>query len=285
MARQLGRNAPSQSTVARVLVKEGKVRRRRRPPRVWSVDGRPHVEVAAANDLWTIDLKGWWRARNGQKCEPLTVRDAYSRRVLCVVLGAATGPKVRRVLERLFRKHGTPMAMQSDNGPPFASTLSRGGLTQLSVWLVSLGIRLVRSRLASPQDNGGHERMHKDLSELQFTPARSLKAQQRQCDRWMLDFNYIRPHDTLGGPAEVYRDSPRRSPSPGIPSYPPEWITRRVNKLGNVKVNGDVVFLSTPLVGQLVGLKQENGLLWRARFFDIDLGTVEMLPPHQRLCD
>ena len=79
--------------------------------------------------------------------------------------------------------------MQCDNGSPFACSRARGGMTHLSAWLVSLGIRLVRSRPASPQDNGGHERMHRDLSELELRPARSRKAQQRDCDRWMVDFN------------------------------------------------------------------------------------------------
>jgi putative transposase len=281
LARQLGSNAPSRSTVARVLVRLGKVRRRRRPVRIWSVEGRPRVEVKAPNDLWTIDFKGWWRARNGDKCEPLTVRDACSRKVLAVALVVATrGTQVRRVLERLFRLHGLPLAMQSDNGPPFICTRARGGLTQLSVWLVSLGIRLVRSRPASPQDNGGHERMHRDLSELQLTPARSRPAQQRQCDRWIIDFNHVRPHDALGGktPAEIYRKSPRRSLSPKLPTYPPDWLTRRVTRVGNVRVHGDTVFLGTALAGQIVGLKQESELHWRARFFDVDLGTIEVLP-------
>lgn len=281
LARTLGSNAPSRSTVSRVLIRLGKVRRRRRPVRIWSVEGRPRVEVKAPNDLWTIDFKGWWRARNGDKCEPLTVRDACSRKVLAVTLVVATrATQVRRVLERLFRLHGLPLAMQSDNGSPFICTRARGGLTQLSVWLVSLGIRLVRSRPASPQDNGGHERMHRDLSELQLTPARSRRAQQRQCDRWMVDFNHVRPHDALGGktPAEVYRNSPRRSALPKVPTYPPDWLTRRVNPVGNVRLKGDLVFLSTALAGQIVGLKQETELHWRARFFDIDLGTIEVLP-------
>lgn len=281
LARDLGTNAPSRTTVARVLAKLGKVKRRRRPARVWMSEGRPTVEVRGPNDLWTIDFKGWWRARNGDRCEPLTVRDAFSRKVLAVTLvAAARTAQVRRVLERLFRLNGLPLAMLSDNGSPFICTRARGGLTQLSAWLVSLGIRIVRSRPACPQDNGGHERMHRDMSELELTPARSRRAQQLKCDRWMVDFNHVRPHDALGDqtPAEVYRSSPRRSLEPRIPNYPPEWTTRRVTRVGCVRISGDMVFLGAALAGQLVGLKQESGLLWRARFFDIDLGTVEVLP-------
>src|SRR5689334_9328736 len=45
LKRRLGDGAPSRSTVARVLFRLGKVKRRRPPVRIWSVDGRPRVEV------------------------------------------------------------------------------------------------------------------------------------------------------------------------------------------------------------------------------------------------
>jgi len=255
------------------------VKRRRPPVRLWTVDGKPYVEVKAANDLWTIDFKGWWRARNGQRCEPLTVRDAFSRYVLAAkLMSKISGRRVKKILQRLFEEHGVPAAMQCDNGPPWICTQSRGGLTQLSVWLLSLGIRLIRSRPACPQDNGGHERMHRDLSELELTPAKSRRAQQPECDRWMVDFNHIRPHDSLGGktPAEVYRPTERRLLTVRMPSYPPDWRTRRVAKTGVLCFQGDQVRLGRALARQLVGLRYEQGLRWRVFFFDVDLGTVEI---------
>ncbi len=281
LERTLGEAAPSKSTVARVLQRLGKTRRRRPRVRIWTVDGRPRVEAKAPNDLWTIDIKGWWRARNTEKCEPLTVRDACSRKVLAVALLARPRTSyVKRVLLDLFERHGLPVAIQCDNGPPFVCVRARGGLSHLSAWLISLGMKLVRSRPGCPQDNGGHERMHRDLSELELRPASTRRAQQRECDRWMVDFNEVRPHDALGGktPAEVYRDSPRRSLAPLVPSYPPEWKTRRVSRVGNISVNDDVVFVSTALAGQIIGLQQERALRWRARFFDVDLGSLELIP-------
>jgi transposase InsO family protein len=212
LQRSFAAAAASPSTVVRTLRRLGKVKRRRSPVRLWTVDGRPHVEVAGPDDLWTMDFKGWWRARNGQRCEPFTVRDAYSRFVLAArLLPNSRGESVRRVLEELFTEYGTPSAIQCDNGAPFVCTRARGGLTQLSAWLVSLGIRLIRSRLAKPQDNGGHERMHRDMTELELAPARSRRAQQRDCDRGLIDFNNVRPHEALGGntPAELYRPTHR----------------------------------------------------------------------------
>jgi transposase InsO family protein len=211
--------------------------------RVWTVDGRPRVEVHGPNDLWTIDLKGWWFAQNRERCEPLTVRDAFSRKVLAVrLLESHRAEDVRRVMLDLFELHGLPLAIQSDNGPPFVCTRARGGLSRLAAWLLTLGIRLVRSRPGCPQDNGGHERMHRDLSELQQRPARSRRAQQRACDRWMVEFNDVRPHDALAGrtPAEIYRPSERPLLGPIVSTYPPGWEARRVSQCGLVSIKGDL---------------------------------------------
>jgi transposase InsO family protein len=281
LERTLGEVAPSRSTVARILERLGKTRRRRPRVRIWTVDGRPRVEVTAPNDLWTIDIKGWWRAKNGDKCEPLTVRDAFSRKVLAVSLLARTGTtQVKRVLWDVFKRHGLPATIQCDNGSPFVNVRARGGITKLSAWLISLGIRLVRSRPGCPQDNGGHERMHRDLAELELRPARTRGAQQRECDRWMIDFNEVRPHEALGGktPSEVYRDSERRSLEPLVPSYPPEWMTRRVSRNGNISVDDDSVFISSALIGYVIGLQQQDALRWQAHFFGVDLGAVEIVP-------
>jgi putative transposase len=278
LARRLGEDAPRRSTVARLLKAAGKIRRRRPPIRLWHVDGRPCVEAKAPNDLWTIDFKGWWRAKNGERCEPLTVRDAMSRMVLAVVVVSKTRAEVvKAVLEKLFQQRGVPLAMLMDNGSPWISTRARGGLTKLSAWLVSLGIRLYRSRPASPQDNGGHERMHRDLDELRLRPGASRRAQQPLCDKWMIDFNHVRPHEALGDktPAEVYGHPVPRRPTEQLPIYP-GCITRRVLSSGEITFGGDRVSIGRPFAGHLVGLRYEKGLRWRAFFFESDLGTIEI---------
>src|SRR5260370_12517218 len=123
--------------------------------------------------------------------------------------------------------------------------------------------------------------MHRDLSELEHNPARTRQAQQRACDRWMIEFNEVRPHDALSGktPTEVYRNSERRSLAPVVPSYPPEWEVRRVFRNGKVSINSDEVFISTALAGQLNGGKPEGLLRWRARFFHPELRLIPALPP------
>src|SRR5262249_52730293 len=78
------------------------------------------VRATACNEIWTVDFKGWWRTRDQQRCEPLTVRDAFSRYVLAItVLKSTSMPDVRRTFEALFKKQGVPEAIQCDNGVPF----------------------------------------------------------------------------------------------------------------------------------------------------------------------
>ena len=55
-----------------------------------------------------------------------------------------------------------PTMSLTDAAVPFATT-GVHGLSQLNVWWLRLGIQHQRTRPASPQENGAHERMHKTL--------------------------------------------------------------------------------------------------------------------------
>ena len=194
-----GEALPSIATINRVLYVSGLVKKRRAyRSSSAGLPVRPVVDVTGPNDLWTVDFKGWWRARNGEQCNPLTVRDAFSRFVLDLRLLRHTNTRnVREVFEKLFEQYGVPKVIQSDNGPPFASR-ALGGLTELSAWWTALGVEVVRSRPGKPTDNGGHERMHADIRvDIQDDAAYSFKLQQIACDAWRDEFNFVRPHEAL----------------------------------------------------------------------------------------
>jgi putative transposase len=282
LVKRYGDAMPSMTTVARILKRAGLVRERRRRKPLTVVDRAPSVTADAPNDVWTMDFKGWWRTRDGSRCEPLTVRDAFSRFVLTIaVLGATTGDLVRAELERLFKKYGLPRAFQFDNGSPFISTRARGGFTALSVWLISLGIRIVRSRPGCPQDNGGHERMHRDVAqEVQRWPSDDLPAQHRDLNRWKQEFNHVRPHEALGGktPSDLYRPSDRKLREPRPFAYPRTFLVRRVDRGGHVCCHAEKLYIGLAFRGQHVGFEPIEGLRWRLWFRDVDLGLIEMLP-------
>src|SRR5579859_1586598 len=141
-ARQNG-TSPSISSCQRVLGKAGLIQPR--PRRVHRPTNRlTAVTVATApNQVWTVDFKGWWRLGNGQRCEPLTIRDAFSRFVLAVRLPPqADTSSVRAEFIRVFQTYGLPKVIRSDNGSPFAAQHSPLGLRRLLAWWVSLGIEL-----------------------------------------------------------------------------------------------------------------------------------------------
>jgi len=289
LVREGGDRIPSAKTVARILDRAGEPRVRKVRRRFRLVT-REHQEVAAKapNDAWTVDFKGWWRTRDRKRFEPLTVRDAFSRYVLCLeMLGSTRGEEVKVAFEKLFERNGLPGVIRVDNGAPFACTKALGGFSRLSAWWTSLGIRVSFSRPAHPQDNGAHERMHLDVAaELEASPADNLDVQQRAADRWRQTFNHIRPHEALAmrSPAELYVRSPR--PFRGVlsPQYPRSHAVRRVTKSGCVHYLGKTIFVSESLAGHDIAVRRAKGGKLAIRFYDLALGFVDFAsaPPHNR---
>ena len=234
----------------------------------------------APNDAWTVDFKGWWRTRDGKRFEPLTVRDAFSRYVLCLqMLGSTRGDVVKPAFEKLFESCGLPRVIRVDNGSPFACTSAPAGLSQLSAWWTSLGIRVSFSRPAHPQDNGAHERMHADVAaQLEADPADSRDVQQRAADRWRAEFNEVRPHEAIGmrTPAQLYVRSSRRFKGIQPPRYPASYAVRRVNRNGCVRYIGKAVFISESLIGHDLALRRTSRGRIAVRFYDLNLGFFDV---------
>lgn len=273
---------PSMSTIGRVIRYMGLTKKRRRVRRFKAGPGRkPDVVVEAPNDLWTVDFKGWWRTKDGKRCEPLTIRDEYSRFVLAVdIVEAPSIACVKPVFERLFKQHGLPRAIQSDNGSPFASRQSHAGLTQLSAWWVALGIRFVRSRVAKPQDNGGHERFHRDVkAKLQRHPSWTQEQQQEGANHFRQHFNWERPHEALNQqlPASVYVDSSRPFTSSNpVLRYPTDWEVRKVTKDGAIRYRRFQRSVGKALKGLYVGVEQFDEKRFRVWFGEVCLGVGEL---------
>ena len=130
---------PAESTIGEVLKRAGLTHRRK--PRVRTPPyGQPFASIDAANQTWCADFKGWFRTADGKRCDPLTITDAHSRYLLrCQITPRADTTHVAAIFDAAFREYGLPLAIRSDNGPPFASR-GVGGLSRLSVWwITSLG--------------------------------------------------------------------------------------------------------------------------------------------------
>ena len=143
----------ARSTIFDILERNDRVRRRRARTH-WKHPGAAPLQTTAPNQVWTIDFKGQFRTRDGVYCYPLTIVDHFSRYVLCCQsFPDVKAHGVHRELRRLFRRHGLPDAIRSDNGAPFASN-GIHGLNRLNAWWLQLGIVHQRITPASPQENG-----------------------------------------------------------------------------------------------------------------------------------
>jgi putative transposase len=269
---------PAASTIGNWLRREGltcpRGRRRRCVPST-----QPFAAATTANDIWAVDFKGWFRTGDGDRCDPLTITDAFSRYLLrCRGVLRPDHEQVRPVFEAAFGEFGLPGAIRSDNGPPFAST-GAGGLSALALWWIKLGIAAERIEPGKPQQNGRHERMHRTLkAETAKPPAATLKDQQKRFDRFRREFNEERPHEALGQktPASFYAASSRSYPCPlRDPAYDQATAVRRVRSNGEIKWDGERVFVSQVLIGEPVGVEETESGEWRVHYGNIELGFID----------
>jgi putative transposase len=266
---------PAASTIGELFEREGltvkRKLRRRSPP-----SSTPFAHCETANEVWCIDFKGWFLTGDGKRCEPLTITDAYSRYLLrCQALARTDTEHVWPVLDAAFREFGLPHYMRSDNGSPFASR-GAGGLSQLSVKLIKAGVMPERIAPGKPQQNGRHERMHLTLlQDVADPPAATMREQLKRLRAFQRLYNEERPHQALDNatPADRYQISSRRFD--GIlrePEYG-DLEVRRVRHNGEIKLDGNMIYISAALVGEPIALAEnEDG--WTVSYGPLVLGTI-----------
>jgi transposase InsO family protein len=283
---------PAASTIGDILNREGLVEARRHRRRAIA-QGEVVAPARAPNEEWAIDFKGWFRTRDGTRCDPLTITDTASRFLVEVRIVDPTGAGVRGALERVFQDIGLPDAIRSDNGAPFGST-GAGGLSALSVWWLKLGIEPRYIPPASPQDNGRHERMHRTLkAETSKPPAQTAAEQQRRFDAFRRHFNEQRPHEALDQmpPVKLWQSPARALPGRlADPWYDADHEVRQVRPTGEIKWRGEHVFIGEAFAGERVGLAEHDTGGHIVRFYGRDLGLIDrerrflrFAPPRARL--
>ncbi len=269
---------PACSTIGEILRRHGLSVKRRRRPGVYPALNEELTVPTQPNHVWTVDFKGWFLLGNGQRCDPLTVCDRYSHYVLAV--RAQPDQQFQRTLRTfraLMRQAGLPEIIRVDHGSPFAS-VGLGRLSALSVWWIEQGIEVEFTRPASPQDNGSHERMHRDLKAEATQPASAnLAAQQRRFERWQYTYNHERPHESLGQqrPTEVYQPSARRLRENDKPIvYPSECEVKLVSLSGHVAHDGRNYHLGEAFAGKRVGLRRSADGQTELHFANVLLGHL-----------
>jgi transposase InsO family protein len=267
---------PSVVTVHNILKRNGLVCPQKRLRRVKPVF--PIFDPKQCNEVWSADYKGKFLMGNKIYCHPLTIADSKSR-FLFTAKGhyKETLKSAKAEFTKVFRKYGIPEQIHTDNGSPFGSVRAIQRFTRLSYWFIELGIMPVFSDPAHPEQNGRHERMHRDLKAACAKPsAYDLKAQQRRLNHFVKEYNHIRPHEALDmeTPAAMHNFSTRPFPEK-IPHF--DYQTNM--KVLKVTQNGAIrwksyywVYLTAALKGKYVGIENLGNGIWKVFYRNVFLG-------------
>jgi transposase InsO family protein len=216
---ELGKNGcpgpvPSEASIYRLLVRRGlievKARRRRREDyRRWERPG--------PMQLWQLDVMGGVFLTSGAECKLVTGVDDHSRfLVIAAVVPRATGRAVCAAFAAALVEYGAPEEVLTDNGKQFTGRFGRPRpATEVLFDRICRenGITHRLTGIRSPTTTGKVERFHQSLRrELldDHPPFVDLAVAQAAIDVWRIDYNTVRPHQSLdmATPASRFRPAP-----------------------------------------------------------------------------
>ncbi len=146
------------------------------------------------DSLWQLDA---YQDENDDWILP--VIDDCSRYCLGIrKMECQTTAEVTAYLESLFRVHGVPRELLTDNGVEFGGTSKN---SEFDNWCKMRGIKHIRSRIHKPTTTGKVERHHQ-------TTQNEISFCRNDFELFRYRYNHIRPHQSLNmkTPAQVYFD-------------------------------------------------------------------------------
>jgi putative transposase len=186
-----------------------KVRRKRRAARP---TGLP-IQATHPGHVWTYDFVHD-ACLTGTPLKVLTVMDEFTREGLAIeVASSMPASKVIVVLDRLFRAHGAPQFLRSDNGPEFVALAVRCWLTQQQTATLYIDP-------GCPWQNAYEERFNGTVRDecLNLYAFDTVAEARVVCGAYLREYNDERPHSSLG----------YRTPS----EYKQEWLERQSEATG-----------------------------------------------------
>jgi len=213
-------------------------------------------ERAAPNELWQMDFKGPQGFNQGCPVGPLSILDDHSRYLLALQhLGSTRAQGVRETLQTTFEQVGLPDALLVDHGIPWWNHASPCGITELTIWILQQGVRLLYSGFRHPQTQGKVERMHGALQRA-IRRRKADPTDQLWLDQFRHEYNHVRPHAGLAmsTPAKRWKASARPS-TPQEWEYPAGTEVRRLAGEGQLNWRGRRWEISCALRRQLVGIE------------------------------
>ena len=147
-----------------------------------------------ANQTWSLDFMSD-SLSNGRAFRTLNVIDDYNREALWIEVDTSLpAERVVRVLEQLLDWRGKPTQIRMDNGPELISQ-------RLESWAKEKNIALLHIQPGKPAQNAYIERFNRTFREevLDAYLFDDLQEVRHITERWLEDYNTIRPHEALQG--------------------------------------------------------------------------------------
>ena len=219
--------------VTEMLNREGWKVNEKRVHRIWKEDGLqvkrkpkkrrrgPKGEVVNkaeyTNHVWSYDFMED-RTESGNRVRFLNLVDEYTRECLAIEASRSSGAvEVIECLEWTFLTRGAPKYIRSDNGPEFVAQAVRA-------WLTREGCKTIYIEPGSPWENAYIESFNGKFRDecLNMELFRNIKEAQQVADSWRKEYNYFRPHSSLGylTPKEFAATAPPHPPRAGIELNP-----------------------------------------------------------------
>jgi transposase InsO family protein len=147
------------------------------------------------NSLWQMDISD--QKIEGKYC--FAVIDDCSRYCLGLfALNRVSTDAIIQILDTLFKIHGKPREILTDNGSVFGLKSKHSKFDRA---LNRRGIKHIRTAIHSPTTSGKIERFFQTLD-------KEFKFCNKDAELFRMRYNHFRPHSSLGNktPAEVYFD-------------------------------------------------------------------------------
>jgi putative transposase len=146
------------------------------------------------NQTWSLDFMSD-ALSNSRTFRTLNMIDDYNREALWIEVDTSLpAERVVRVLEQLIDWRGKPASIRMDNGPELISH-------RLESWAEEKNIALLHIQPGKPAQNAYIERFNRTYREevLDAYLFDDLQEVRYITERWLEDYNTIRPHEALQG--------------------------------------------------------------------------------------
>lgn len=190
-----GEVAISRERVRLIRRREGlQVVRKRRKRRLLGTTTQWVKRACFPNHVWSYDFV-FDQTEDARQLKCLTVVDEFTRQGLAIRIGRSlTAGDVIRILEELFREHGRPACLRSDNGPELVSAA-------VQKWLKEKHVDTHYIDPGSPWQNAYNESFNSIFRTtcLDRWLFGSMTEARVVINKWLAEYNTIRPHGSLRG--------------------------------------------------------------------------------------